>query len=227
MSTEEERAERREAFLSWKIEEELPETIGDFRLCRTDRQEGRIYHAFAYESASTGWIVEGIFDEETMDYMVKADFRLFTMTDIEIITGDFERYKKSVATLLEKNLRRSILEREKISVVVAGKVFTTWNYRDTLPETIGAYRLMVTPDCPILGLNGSYIIAEYENRERARGIVFFYNVYRNEYYAEMSAEKIPVILHEYDTTTIEKLASIIRKRLKSDLERLEKITPES
>lgn len=227
MSLEEDRAGRRQGFLDWNVEERLPGAIGDYRFCRLDRQEGRIYYAFAYVSESTGWSVCALFDEETMDYMVKTDFRLFVITDIELITGDFEAYKKSVGNLLEKNMRKELLERENISVVVRGRAFTRWDFQEALPERIGNYERMVAPDRPIRGLNGSYIIAVYENRETERGIVFFYNMYRGDYYAEMTAKKIPIILHSYDSVTVEKLQAGIKNRLAKDLEKLDAYEPEA
>lgn len=40
---EQERAERRQKFLDWDIEKELPSDIEGYKLKRLDRQEGRIY----------------------------------------------------------------------------------------------------------------------------------------------------------------------------------------
>lgn len=226
MELTEAQQKRRQGFLDWDVEHRLPAAIGDYRLRRVDRQDGRVYTAFAYVSDSTGWEVKALFDEETMDYMVKTDFRLFVMTDIELITGDFDTFRAAVEALLEKNMRRELIDR-KISVVVAGHAFTRWDWAEALPETIGAYRRMVDPSRPLLGLNGSYILAVYECAEKERGIVFFYNMFRDEYYAEMSAEKIPVIIHQYDAKTVEQLDKLIRRRLAGDLERLLTLTPES
>lgn len=226
MELTEDQKKRRQGFLDWDAEHRLPASVEDYRFRRVDRQEGRIYHAFSYVSDSTGWEVKALFDEETMDYMVKTDFRLFVMTDIELITGDFETYKASVERLLEKNMRRELIDR-KISVVVAGRAFTRWDWSAALPEAIGPYRRMVDPGRPLLGLNGSYIIAVYEWAEKERGIVFFYNMYRDEYYAEMSAEKIPVIIHQYDAKTVSALEGLIRRHLAKDLDWLTEMTPES
>lgn len=226
MELTEDQAKRRQGFLDWDVEHILPEAVGDYRFRRLDRQEGRIYYAFAYVSESTGWAVRALFDEETMDYMVKTDFRLFVMTDIELITGDFEAYREAVETLLVKNMKRELIDR-KVSVLVAGRAFTTWRWEDVLPPAIGPYRRMVDPSRPLLGLNGSYILAVYEYEEKERGIVFFYNMFRDEYYAEMSAEKIPIIIHQYDARTTGELEQLIRTHLAHDLEELAVMTPES
>lgn len=227
MALTEDQEKRRQGFLDWDVEHELPESIGDFHFRRLDRQEGRIYYAFSYVSESMGWEVRALFDEETMDYMVKTDFRLFAMTDIELVTGSFEQYKAAVRTLLEKNMRRELLEREKISVVVRGRAFTEWDASEVLPEEVGHYKRLADPVRPLLGLNGSYIIGLYEWREGHRGMLFFYNMYRDIYYAEMYAETIPVIIHNYDAGTAAAFESCIRKYLKKDLARLDTLDPES
>lgn len=226
MELTEDQKKRRQGFLDWDAEERLPASVGDFHFKRIDKQEGRIYYAFAYVSESTGWEVRALFDEETMDYMVKTDFRLFVMTDIDLISSDFEAYKKAVETLLVPHMTKELIQREEVSVIVRGKAFTVWDYSEVLPPEIGPYRRIIEPAKPLLGLNGSYIIAVYEWQEKERGMIFFYNMFRDEYYAEKSAETIPIIIHDYDSKTIKELEEKIRKHLSKDLEKLKTEKPE-
>ena len=217
MELTEEQEVRRQAFLEWDVEHILPETIESYRFHRIDRQEGRIYYAFGYTDEETGWEVRVIFDEETMDYMIKTDIRMFSMTNIDLITGNFDAFKQKLPLILEKSLRRELIDRP-ISVAIRGREFTTWDFASVLPETLNGYRRMIAPDHPILGLNGSYIIALYENRDTNTGMLFFYNLYRGQYYAEKCVKGNPIILHDYDATTIENFAKILSKRLGKDLE---------
>lgn len=226
MEFTEEQEKRRRGFIDWNVENELPSQVGDFHFQRIDQQEGRIYYAFAYVSESTGWAVRALFDEETMDYMVKIDFRLFTMTDIDLISGDFEVYKNAVRSLLVHNMERELIHRKEVSVVVSGHAFTQWDYEELLPPVIGPYQRIIEPRCPLLGLNGSYVLAAYEWKEKERGMIFFYNMFRNEYYAEKSAEKTPIIIHTYDSKTIKEFETAIRKHLATDLEILKTEKPE-
>lgn len=217
---EQERAERRQKFLDWDIENELPVNIEGYRLKRLDRQEGRIYFAFCWENEETGWQVRALFDEETMDYMVKSDLRLVTFTEIELITGDFEEFKRNMKLLTPKYITKELIHRENVSVLVRGKGFMAWDYSSFFPPVIGHYERVIEPSRPLLGLNGSYIIASYECRERETGILFFYNVYRDEYYGELRAKGIPGIIHQYDAKTIPDLEKTIRTHLEKDLEEL-------
>lgn len=213
-----ERAERRKLFLEWDIESTLPKQVGNFHLSRTDRQEERLYHAFQWEDHNTGWIVEALFDEETMDYMVKADFRLFSMTEIETIAdvAKFENFKAFVAKLTPGWIRRTMIDRP-VSILIRGKGFHAWDYKPFLPSKIGHFHLSITPDKPVHGLNGSYIFAAYEYREENTGLLFFYNMYRQEYYGELRARTIPGIIHQYDAKTLAELEKKLTVYLKKDL----------
>ena len=217
---EKERAERRQKFLDWDIEKELPTEIGEYKLKRMDRQEGRIYYAFCWEGQKTGWQVRALFDEETMDYMVKMDLHMITMTEIELITGDFEEFKRNMKLLTPKCIEKELIHREQVSVLVRGKGFMVWDYSHYFPPVIGHYERIIEPAKPLLGLNGSYIIASYECKEKDTGILFFYNMYRDEYYGELRAKGIPGIIHQYDAKTIQALETAIRHHLEKDLEDL-------
>ncbi len=218
MGLEEERAARREAFLSEDFAALLPKEIEQYCLRRADVQNDRIYEAYAYEDAKTGWRVWILFDEETMDYMVKTNFRLFTLTDIDLITGDFAEFQKRISLFFEKNFRHLLIDRP-ITAAVKGHAFTTWDFAAYLPPAVGDFRRMIAPDAPIQGLNGSYIIAMYENREKECGLLLYYNYFRDFYYAEGCADGVPIILHGYDANDLKELEEQL-SHLSADLQML-------
>lgn len=212
--------DRRQLFLSWNIETELPLEIETFHLERMDLQEERIYYAFAYKDSVTGWEVRILFDEETQDYMVKLYFRLFTITEIELINSNYERFKEDVVQLLPSIIKNRFFDRSKVSVLIGQNSFISWDYCKVMPLEIDEYKLTISPDKPILGLNGSYVIAAYECIEKNTGILFFYNMYRNEYYAELISHGILGIVHQYDSRTINELEKNIQIYIYDDLEKL-------
>lgn len=215
-----EREKRRQGFLDWKVEDELPREVGEYKLHRIDKQDGRIYYAFGWTGERTGWDIRAIFDEETMDYMVKMYLHMVTLTEIECITGDFDEFKRLVKLLTPKAIERELIHRENVSVMVRGKGFMAWDYSGVLPETLGHYQRTIEPKAPLLFLNGSYIIAAYECQEKDTGILFFYNMYRGEYYGELRAKGIPGIIHQYDAPTVKDLEDKIKKNLAKDMEEL-------
>ena len=160
------------------------------------------------------------FDEETKDYMVKMDLRLMTLTQLESITGDFGQFKKRVRELTPKAIEKELIHLERVSVLAAVKGFMKWDYEKVMPERMGQYKRIIKPVNPVEGLNGSFIIGAYECRERNIGVLFFYNIYREEYYGELRAGGIPVIVHQYDATTINEFSSHLKAYLEKDLETL-------
>ena len=214
------REKRRQLFMDWDIENELPADIGPYHLQRIDTQQDRIYYAFGWIDEKSGWQIRALYDEETADYMIKMDLHMMTLTEIECITGDFEEFQGYVRKLTPKAIEKELIHREEVSVLVRGKGFMVWDYHELLPETLGAYQRIIAPDRPLLGLNGSYVIAAYECQEKDTGILFFYNMYRNEYYGELRAKGIPGIIHQYDAKTIEELEKKIEIHLEKDLEDL-------
>jgi len=202
--TKKARAERREKLLAWYEEKDLPPVIGDYELRIIDEQHDRIYYAFGWFHKSNGWKIRVLYDEETADY----------------ITGDLEEFKRLVKLLTPEAIEKELIHREKVSVLVEGKGFMVWDYEELLPEKIGHYVRVIAPKMPLLGLNGSYIIAAYECEEKDIGILFFYNMYRDEYYGELRAKGIPGIIHQYDAKSIEALEAAIEKHLMKDLKEL-------
>lgn len=229
---EKEREERRKQFLSWEIENDLPREVGDYILRRIDfptaedRNAGKVktdscvYTAFAWENEKNGWMVKAIFDEETKDYMVKMDLRLMTLTQLESITGDFEQFKKRVRELTPKAIEKDLIRLERVPALAADKGFMKWDYKKVMPEKVGKYERIIKPTNPVEGLNGSFVIGAYECKERNVGALFFYNIYREEYYGELRAGSIPVIVHQYDATTIGEFSSRLEAYLEKDLEML-------
>ena len=218
--TKKAREERRKLFMDWDIGHELPQDIGPYHLQRIDEQMERIYYAFGWIDPESGWQIRALYDEETSDFMIKMDLHMMTLTEIECITGDFEEFKRNVTLLTPNTIEKELIHRENVSVLVKGKGFMVWNYEDLLPETLGHYKRIIEPSRPLLGLNGSYVIAAYECREKDTGILFFYNMYRNEYYGELRAKGIPGIIHQYDAKTISDLETEIEKNLEKDLQAL-------
>lgn len=173
---EQERAERRQKFLDWDIEKELPLDIEGYKLKRLDRQEGRIYFAFCWENEKNGWQVRALFDEETMDYMVKSDLRMMTLTEIELITGDFEEFKRNMKLLTPRYIARELVHRENVSVLVRGKGFMVWDYSQFFPPVIGHYERIIEPSRPLLGLNGPTLLRPM-NAGKKKQASFFSTMY--------------------------------------------------
>ena len=100
-----------------------------------------------------------------------------------------QRLKKNVKKLTPGIIEKELIKRDYISVLIKDKGFVNWNYETLLPVRIETYERVIEPKKPITGLNGSYIIAAYQCKDREAAMIFFYNVYRDEYYGEMRSKE--------------------------------------
>lgn len=218
--TLDEKSAEKKAFIEWDIENDLPSNIGPYVLERTDEQDGRIYKAFRWIDHQSGWEVRAVFDGETAEYMIKIDLNFMTFTQIEVISSDFETFKENVKKLTPGIIEKELIKRDHISVLIKDKGFVNWKYETLLPARIETYERVIEPKNPITGLNGSYIIAAYQCKDREAAMIFFYNVYRDEYYGEMRSKGIPLIMHKYDSQTIDEFSKALKSNLEKDLQDL-------
>ena len=132
--------------------------------------------------------------------------------------GVLDKYGIELIGASPKAIEKELIHLERVSVLAAAKGFMKWDYEKVMPERMGQYKRIIKPVNPVEGLNGSFIIGAYECRERNIGVLFFYNIYREEYYGELRAGGIPVIVH--DATTINEFSSHLEAYLEKDLEML-------
>ena len=107
--------------------------------------------------------------------------------------------------------------------------FDKWDYWRSLPRQIGSFELFITPDNPLEYLNGSYIFLDYTDFKHNNQIYFAYNIYRNELFAELKQNSIPITTSVFDVPNVVKdsrkldmLAGLIDAHLQNVMHDLEK-----
>ena len=76
--------------------------------------------------------------------------------------------------------------------------FEKWDFWRSLPKQVGDFELFITPDNPLLYLNGSYIFLDYSDFKHGNQIYFAYNIFRNELFAEKKHEYFPLTTNVVD-----------------------------
>lgn len=203
----------------WRPQEVLPAAIGSFRqreLTEADRERQRF---FVYEEPDKGWEFFGFYSADTDDYMVKYDIGLMIVTEIRFTAGDATAYWAAVTADLSRVLTdRWLRSRETAGVIIDGMGITSWDYAAFLPEQVGPYSLKINPAAPVAGLNGSYIIAAYADKDNDRGLLLFYNTMRDDYFAETRAARVPGMIHDFDAGNLAELEVRLTNRLRPVLE---------
>ena len=100
--------------------------------------------------------------------------------------------------------------------------FKEWNYWKTLPKQIGNFELYITPGCPLEYINGSWIILDYSDFANGNQLMFLYNSFRNELFAEMKKGHLPLTTEEFNANSLEALSALLEEKLEKTLTTLEK-----
>lgn len=211
-----------ELLTGWSPQKVLPSRIGDFVLrepTATERAEGVF---FAYEDKRKNWHIYGMYSAETDDYLVRYDLGLMEMVEVRLLTGDMELFR----TLLAKNFEKIVTERwvnraANASVIVRKTGLLTRDMSGVLPARIGAYQLKIEPHEPLAALNGSYIVAAYATAENDRGVLFFYNTFRNDFFAETRKDQVPGMIHDFDAKNLQDFSDRIGENLTRVLHELD------
>ena len=76
--------------------------------------------------------------------------------------------------------------------------FEQWDYWRSLPAKVGDYELYITPDNPLPYINGSFIFLDYTDFKHGNQIYFSYNIFRDELFAEMRKNHLPLTTDAFD-----------------------------
>lgn len=195
----------------------LPPTIADFTLTVERTADDAGYHLFSYEN-DKGWRWEALYDKEVEDYTVHVRMPLFEFTDISFVREEVTSYWDGMKARCVEGLTSLLITPEKgFTYAYNNKQLPTWKYEDILPPSIGEFVRDITPDKAIRMINGSYIICEYCRPDDRSGLLLFYNVLRDEFFAELRRHNFPEISHRLDANTLPKLEQVLREHLEDIL----------
>ncbi len=214
-------AEYNELMEIWKPYDTLTEKIGDFVLRSLHPDEVSANFFFCYENTDKNWRMYGFFNSDTNDFMVRYDLGLMEITEILLIHSVANDFWQAVMENFERIVTDRLLRAdETCSEIVRRTGILNGFAEEILPLRIAPYSLVIEPSMPILGLNGSYIIAAYANQNNSKGLVIFYNTFRNDYFAETRKDGVPGMIHDFDADTKEELEAKLKRSLASVLANL-------
>lgn len=183
----------------WDLLNRLPRTVGNFKLIAGSGISGQILNIAAYVNEKTHCRLDIIYTSETFDYVPVKTVGLHTFRDERYFCRDRERF----ADMLLKHLEEIIsdVDRNKqhsIDFEAQALNFAAWDYWKELPQKIDDYELFITPDNPLIYINGSFIFLDYTDFKNENQLYFLYNVFRNEIFAEMKQSNLPLTTNIFD-----------------------------
>lgn len=207
----------------WEFLQQLPKELEGFTLREGTGIKGNILNIASYVDEANHACVDLIYTGETFDYVVVKNLGLHTFRDDRFFTRDKDKFAEVVlnklSSLLQDMGKGKAKEMGYESEVMG---FKEWSYWKSLPKQIGNFELYITPDCPLEYINGSWIILDYSDFANGNQLMFLYNSFRNELFAEMKKGHLPLTTEEFNANSLEVLSALLKEKLEKTLTALEK-----
>ena len=208
---------------SWEYMKNLPEEWHGFKLNREQKAGKDKYDLYSYENAD--WHKSAIvyFHEETHEYKVRLKIGIIEFARIEFITAKLSVFEK----LLTKQFEQLLMDLGKfnpatLSSIVVGKNLPDWQYGQELPAENEGFQLFIRPSEPVKINNGSYIVIDYVNFAMESSFTVYYNIYRDEFFAEARIWNIPDVNYDFDSSDLRELEEKLRTRMPARLQQVRK-----
>ncbi|MDO5380517.1 MAG: hypothetical protein Q4E98_06540 [Acidaminococcaceae bacterium] len=207
----------------WEFLKELPPEIDGFKLTMGQGIDGQILTIASYGNEAMHSKLDLVYTSETFDYVPVKTIGMHTFRDIRYFCRDRDKFAK----LMQENLPELLadINREKkhrMGTLVEETGLASWGYAARLPQKVGGFELFIAPDNPIDYINGSTLFIDYSDFEHGNQLVFFYNTFRDEFFAETKKGFMTGITHEFDCRNLEALEKLLNENLEAALQKLGK-----
>jgi len=208
---------------SWQYMQELPETWQGFTLDREPVIGKDKYDLYRYVNEE--WHKSAIiyFHEETHEYKVRLKIGLIEFCRIEFITGSLTVFEELLKAQFEQTLHdMAEFNPDALSSIVRDKKILTWQAGLELPAEIEGFSLFIRPQEPVKINNGSYIVIDYVNFALESSFTVYYNIYRDEFFAEARIWNISDVNYDFDASDLAELEEKLRSRMTPRLQQVRK-----
>ena len=207
----------------WEFLKQLPKQIEGFTLREGTGIQGNILNIASYVDEVNHSCIDLIYTGETFDYVIVKNLGLHTFRDDRFFTRDKDKFAEVVLAKLPSLLQDMGKSREKTMGYESEVMgFKDWDYWKTLPKQIGNFELYITPECPLEYINGSWVILDYSDFTNGNQLMFLYNSFRNELFAETKKGYLPLTTEEFNANSLDALSALIGEKLEKTLTDLEK-----
>ena len=196
---------------------QLPESIGSFKLSRSEVAVENTFEIFRYESPARHRTVIGCYDEATKEYKIRVRIGLNERCLTNFFAESFEQFTRhfdiDCINRLDDNEGGTNIFVDELNL-------PQWNYGRELPTSLNQFELFINPSQPIEFSNGSSIIINYVDFERARDLVIYYNIFSDEFNGEARIDGHTHVLYDFDAKTLPELEQRLSDKLADCLERI-------
>ena len=181
---------------------ELPPAVGTFRLSKTFRADDNTVEIFNYDSRERHCKIIAYFDGATSEYKIRIQLGLNEWCLSRFFESGFERFIGTFRAALDGVIATFDHADVKKNFFIEELKLSEWSYGKNLPSTINGLELFISPSRPIETTNGSFIVINYVDFERARDLVVYYNIFSDEFSAETRDGAHTHVIYELDAKTL-------------------------
>lgn len=205
----------------WTYMEKLAPEIAGMKLKLEGVTVGTKYLIFSYCDESRHRSFTVLYDAATKDYMGRVIIGLTQYMDVKYIITDLGTLEKTLTEYLPKTLETlSHFDKTALSSVFLAKGILEWPYIQKLPSEICGFHLFISPAQPVEVINGSYIILDYSDFLSQSNFMLYYNIFRDEFFAEMRIRRTPEPTAYFDAKTLGDLQQALETGLQQTLQRM-------
>lgn len=198
----------------WKLIDELPKKVHGFLFEKQLQKKDKQYLIFRYHNDSINRSFSVLYDGATKEFLARIVVGLTEFCDIRFIANKKETLENVLRHNLENTLKDlAYFNIKTIDSIVREKQIIEWPYVNNLPKQIGDFVLFIAPNQPLKVINGSYIIIDYSNFNSQSNLIIYYNIFRDEFFAEMRINRTPHMIADFDAKTLDELQEKIDKKL--------------
>lgn len=215
----------------WDYYQKLPESVHGFQLNRTIQQQDSKLLIFEYLCPERHRSLYALYDKATKEFMFHTVTGLFAFCDINSIAADLAEFEQALRKSLTATLESLVcLDKDRLGSVFCRKGIFDKEWPSLLPQQAYGFDLFISPQQPVKIVNGSFIIIDYCDFAAESNLTVYYNIYRDEFFAERRIRRLPEILTDFDANSLDVLIDKLSVRLVpalSDLRGLINITKEN
>ena len=192
----------------------LPPVYSGFTLDSAANEESLLYRIFSYRNDACSRSATIVYDKVTFEFMLRVRVGLVEFCDVRFIHPDRERFeavlKNSLFSLLDL-LQCCIPER--METLFRNKKLHEWDYESFLPQQLHGFTRVLCPQNCVQVTNGSYLILDYSDYACVSSLRFFFNVFRDDFFAELLLKGVPEATKLFDAKSLSDLEARLRKSL--------------
>ena len=192
----------------------LPTVYSGFLLDNEAKEEGLLHRIFAYRNEACRRSATIVYDKVTFEFMLRVRVGLVEFCDVRFIHPDRQCFeavlKNSLFSLLDL-LQCCIPER--METLFRNKKLLEWDYESFLPQQLHGFSRVLCPQNCVQVTNGSYLILDYSDYDCLSSLRFFYNVFRDDFFAEKLIQGVPEATSVFDVKSLTDLEVRLKKSL--------------